>query len=379
MASTRDLYSPWYGTRELLLHNRNPYSTEVNRDIQISLYSHLLTAAEHQNEQRFVYPVYVVLLMWPSAFAQYATVSLVGLVALTIAGAGATLCCMKFVNWPSSTHDRITAVLLAMSTPPMLRALRFEQLSTVVVLLLVGGFLAVSRKHMITAGILLALATIKPQMALLPILWIIGWSLLQWKQRKPLAIAFLAAMSSLLVVSECLLPGWIFTFFRQLQAYPRYAGAGSFLTMIGGTWIGWFTAVLLLISAAFKVLPHLGSEPSSRAFQFCACLVFSLAPVVMPTMGAQHNFVMLLPAAFLVMRDFASLGHRMRALVVSLLAWTPIVGLLTMVHEAEPIRVAQMSAGVVLAGLLIVRMFHCSQELAMERTTELLRQVATAS
>lgn len=366
MASTRDLYSPWYGTRELLLHHRNPYGDDVNREIQVAIYGHVLATTEHRNEQRFAYPVYVVLLMWPAAFVQYATVSSLGLPLLTIAGAGATLCCIYFLNWPRLPRDRTTALLLAMSTPPMLRALRFEQLSTVVVLLLVGALLALSRKGMITAGIMLALATIKPQMAFLPTLLLLTWSVLRWNECKKFAIAFLAAMMCLLLSSELLLPGWIFSFLRQLQAYPRYAGGESLLTMIAGTRIGWFMAVLLLVSAASIVWTHLNSEPSSRAFQFSSSLVFSLVPVVMPTMAAQHNFVMLFPAAFLVMRDSGLLSRRMRVLIISLLAWTPIIGLLTMVHDVEPLRLLQMSSGVVLAGVLMARMLWFSRQLTAE-------------
>ncbi len=30
-----DLYPRWYGSRELLLHGRNPYSSDVSREIQV--------------------------------------------------------------------------------------------------------------------------------------------------------------------------------------------------------------------------------------------------------------------------------------------------------------------------------------------------------
>src|SRR5277367_6551570 len=50
-----DLYPRWYGARELLLHHRDPYSTEVSREIQVAYYGHALdTAGEDrgQDEQR---------------------------------------------------------------------------------------------------------------------------------------------------------------------------------------------------------------------------------------------------------------------------------------------------------------------------------------
>ena len=33
-----DLYPVWYGSRELFLHGRNPYSAEVTREIQAGYY-----------------------------------------------------------------------------------------------------------------------------------------------------------------------------------------------------------------------------------------------------------------------------------------------------------------------------------------------------
>src|SRR6476646_4193301 len=68
-----DLYSPWTGTKELLLHGRNPYSTEVSSEIQVAFYGHAI----HQDydrekhpvvdEQRFAYPVYAVFILAPTA------------------------------------------------------------------------------------------------------------------------------------------------------------------------------------------------------------------------------------------------------------------------------------------------------------------------
>ncbi|HEY4052302.1 MAG TPA: hypothetical protein VGL74_01075, partial [Terriglobales bacterium] len=51
-----DLYPVWYGSRELLLHGRNPYSAEVTREIQAGYYGRPLDpsrSADPTNQQAF--------------------------------------------------------------------------------------------------------------------------------------------------------------------------------------------------------------------------------------------------------------------------------------------------------------------------------------
>src|ERR1700733_7797775 len=75
-----DLYSPWTGTRELLLSHRNPYGADVSREIQSVFYGHAISqtygdsSAVVTNEQRFAYPVYVVFLLAPTVYADFAHV-----------------------------------------------------------------------------------------------------------------------------------------------------------------------------------------------------------------------------------------------------------------------------------------------------------------
>src|ERR1700733_11387258 len=64
-----DLYPRWLGARELLLHERNPYSPEVTREIQAGYYGRPLDAAraeDPRDQQGFAYPVYVAFLLAPT-------------------------------------------------------------------------------------------------------------------------------------------------------------------------------------------------------------------------------------------------------------------------------------------------------------------------
>src|SRR5678815_3305835 len=69
-----DLYPRWLGTRELLLHHRDPYSPEVTRGIQSGYYGRPLDAGrmddarfnEPKDQQGCAYPQHVVILLAPT-------------------------------------------------------------------------------------------------------------------------------------------------------------------------------------------------------------------------------------------------------------------------------------------------------------------------
>ena len=64
-----DLYPRWLGARELVLHGRDPYGDDVTREIQQGYYGHVLDpqrSEDPKDEQRFAYPVYVMLLLAPT-------------------------------------------------------------------------------------------------------------------------------------------------------------------------------------------------------------------------------------------------------------------------------------------------------------------------
>src|SRR5207245_6893020 len=88
-----DLYPRWLGARELLLRGRNPYSPEVTIEIQQGYYGRPLEASrpyDPKDQQGFVYPVYVVLLLAPLIGLPFHTVQiffywfLIGLTALSV-------------------------------------------------------------------------------------------------------------------------------------------------------------------------------------------------------------------------------------------------------------------------------------------------------
>src|SRR5205085_6307403 len=69
-----DLYPRWLGSRELLLHHRDPYSPEITREIQLGYYGRQLDpnrSNDPKDLQGFAYPVYVAFLLAPTVTSPF--------------------------------------------------------------------------------------------------------------------------------------------------------------------------------------------------------------------------------------------------------------------------------------------------------------------
>ena len=72
-----DLYPRWYGSRELLLHGRDPYGPEVTHEIQLWAYGRpvdTINGTGPRDENRFAYPLYIAFLLAPTVRLPFATV-----------------------------------------------------------------------------------------------------------------------------------------------------------------------------------------------------------------------------------------------------------------------------------------------------------------
>ena len=219
-AQMGDLYPRWVGARELLLHGRNPYGAEVSHEIQIAYYGHVVTQADDPrrvvDEQRFVYPVYVVFLLAPTIYLDFATVQFWAPFVLGAFAVVSVLCSVGILDWNLSWATTTALILFTVSTPQIAQGMRHQQLALVVAGLLTAGAWLVHKGRLGVAGVLLAFSTIKPQMALLPLIWFILWSAGEWRRRWRLFAGFGVTITLLVGAGEVLLPGWLSDFFAGM-------------------------------------------------------------------------------------------------------------------------------------------------------------------
>jgi hypothetical protein len=324
-----DLYSPWVGTRELLLRHRNPYGPEVSREIQIVFYGHAIiqtyqAGSPITNEQRFAYPVYAVFLLAPTVFADFEDVSPWARVAFGLLTAISVLFYLDILRWRMSWEVFTALLLFTLSSPQIVQGLRFEQLALVVGFLIATAVWSVNQHHLMTAGALLALSTIKPQMALLPLCWLAVWAAGDWPRRRRLAAGFVIAMTALLAAGELVLPGWFGYFLAGIAAYRKYAPTSSLLRTTLGETLGEIMGGILVLALLLLAWRNRKAAASSRQFTttFAAFLTGSI--LAFPLFTPFNQVLLILPAMLLI-RDWNVLPRFSRIIFIISVSWPCII------------------------------------------------------
>jgi hypothetical protein len=277
----------------------------VTREIQRGYYGRELDptrATDPKDEERFAYPVYVVLLLAPTVTLPFSEVRTGFTVLLLLLTAGSVLLWMKSLCWKPACVVIVIWILLTMGSFPTAQGIKLQQLS-----LLVAGFLsaaaaAIASGFFVGGGIFLGLATIKPQLAWLPVVYLLLWTLRDWRNRQRLAWAFLVTMALLLAASQWLLPTWISDFLDAIRAYHQYTQNISTLGLLLGPWVGDVLAILLVLMTLWIAWSLMGKSQPAEAFGDGFALTLSLSVLIVP-MFAPYNQVMLLPAAMVLIRN----------------------------------------------------------------------------
>ena len=307
-----DLYPRWLGARELLLHHRNPYSPQITREIQRGYYGRELDPnrpSDPIDQQAFAYPAYVAFLLAPSVGLPFEAVR-VGfqwaLFAITAAGVWLWL---QTIGWrPKATTLAIVA-LLAMGSFPVVQGLKLQQLTLLVAFLVASGAALLVKDRLFLAGVVLALATIKPQLVAPLLFCLLLWTASNWAQRQRFFWGFALTMALLVGASEILLPGWIGDFRSALREYRRYAGGQSLLDKFLSPNVGQIVAIAVLGILVVVCWRFRKTQAQASEFQCMLAAVLALTLIVIPMVGP-YNQVLLLPAIFLIVRQGRELWHR---------------------------------------------------------------------
>jgi len=368
-----DLYPRWIGAQELLLHGRDPYSPEVTRRIQSGYYGRPLDSsrpADPKDQQAFAYPVYVVFYLAPTVRLNFGIVQRVFFWILVGITAASVPLWLRMLGWTVAPSVQAAMLAFTLGSLPVLQGLRLQQLSLLVAALCAAAMALLAAGRPFAAGILLSLATIKPQLLLPLLLWLGVWSLGDLKRRYRWAVSFLIVMSVLCFASEWLLPHWIGRFWRALGDYWRYAQAVPMLEAILPRPWGRLLEVLFAGSTAVACFKRRQQPENAGAFQSSTCLVLALTALAVPIFSL-YNQVLLVPAILLIARDRRTIwegnvvSRALLIIVTALLTWswlsaTALAGLSlvlppeTIEHAwAVPIWTVQQSPVAVTALMLI--------------------------
>jgi len=187
--------------------------------------------------------------------------------------------------------------------------------------------------HLFIGGALLALATIKPQLAWALATWLLFWAASDWRNRRRFVLGFAMVMVLLLAGAEIVLPGWVGMFTDAVKRYHDYTQNRSVLDELV-LWV--FAGKILAVFAALACVTVLWRQRSvvgsTAGFGQATALVLALTVLVVP-MYAPYNQVLLLPAILVLVRDrtiFLSRSRGTRFLYLAgavALAWQWIASL----------------------------------------------------
>jgi Glycosyltransferase family 87 len=310
-----DLYPSWLASRELLLRHRDPYAPEITREIQAGYYGRPIDPTrpnDPANQQGFAYPVYVAFLLAPTVGLPFADVQVIfrwllaGLTAISV------ILWLRVLGWQPSWTSATVMMLLVFGTFPVVQGIKLQQLSLVVAALIAGSVFLLAKGRLTPAGILLALAMIKPQLTLLLAAWLLLWSVSRLRVRWKFAASFVLTMLALVIGGEALLPGWIHKFYGAILTYRKYAVIQSLLGELTTPTLGILLTIAALSVTAILCWNARNSRIMDPEFSWTTSLVLAVTVVIIP-MIAPYNQPLLMPGAFLVGASWA--GERWAGLL----------------------------------------------------------------
>lgn len=295
-----DFTPRWIGAREYLMKGQSPYSEETTLAIQQSLYGR--AARIDEDPQPFRYPFYAVLIYAPFAMipdlnlarAVWMTVLEVSVILIAIMG-------ISFSRWQLSSvmlgFILIFAILWYYSFHPLLNA----NSSILVGLLVAGALLAIRSEQDSWAGLLLAFATIKPQMIAPLVVFVMIWSISE--RRYIIMWSFLGNLALLVAATSLLIPDWTWQNLRQAFVYANPVGTATpgaiFKAWMPGVGrqLGYALTTVTLTTLIWEWRSALGQ--GFRWFLWTAFFTLTATTMVgIPT--TTDNYIVLLPAVILI-------------------------------------------------------------------------------
>jgi hypothetical protein len=302
-----DFYPIWLTSRRWIRDGLDPYGPALTREIQIgllgrSLDSHLPNDPP-SDYRRFAYPAFTDLLFWPLSEIPFRILRIAWVALLAGLLATTVVFWARALSWPLRGNWLIVAILLTLCSYPELEGLYAGQLGVFVGFLLAASLLALVRNRLVLAGTLMALATIKPQIVLLTIVYLFFWCVNDWRLRSRFMIGFLATMSVLLAASFVVLPHWVQSWVSVIQGYPRYSTPPLARELLGstlGTHFGVYVIALLLLAALWLAWRGRTAAVGSEQFWLTLSILLAITTITLLPGTAVFDHVILLPGIFLL-------------------------------------------------------------------------------
>ena len=288
-------------------------------------YGRVVAHGEQKDEDRFAYPLYVVFILAPTVRLPFPQVVRLFRWILPVGALISVPLWLSMLRWRPSRALLGSLMLLGFGNFPVLESIYLQQPVLLAATCLAGAGACLTAGYLGLAGVLLALATIKPQLSALLAAWFLLWAASDWRSRQGLIWGFSLTMLVLLGISQLLLPRWIPEFLAGIVAYQEYTGNFSLIRLLLGG-VGSVAVSVGLIAALALLNWKTRQKPaSSRGFMFVSCAALTVTVVVMPALYPTYEVVLLAPI-FLLLQEFSAIWSAGRSARLTLVALASLVG-----------------------------------------------------
>lgn len=331
-----DLVPVWIGA-QIALHGGNPYSDETTRKIQAAYYGRPLTPTDLRiaNKMAFAYPAHTLVLLSFIAPLPWMTVRTAFLILLPLLTAASVPLWLWTASIRVGPGRLALLMILAVESWPSMWGIHQIQPTLLVAALVAAGCFLLTRGNGVAAGTLLAMATIKPQLAGVLIVWLLLWAVL--RRRWSFLLSFLVTFSVLMAAATWLVPGWLPSWRAAMADYAGYRQLRLDLVALFGHWLGGLLSAAIGLYSIFLLWLHRRCPEGSASFgQMCA-LALAMTVCLSPNEpGMIYNQVLLLPAVLLLIhsRPLGSIAAHARDFALLMLGWGFLTVALSALGEA---------------------------------------------
>lgn len=287
-------YSYWLSSRVLFAQGENPYASNIFEQI-------IQRFPEDQYLSGFTLPLYAVIPIFLFSFIDNFEIALI--IWMTILEALLVGIGMKTIS--AFQIDRRTFTPLKIGTVMLLSyysvvAVLDGDIGILAVFLLMMALDAIRSQEDEFAGILLAFATIKYSLTLLPIIWIFIWCFAN--RRTTVITWFFMILAFLILLSVLFMTNWITEFIRSVIYYYKYLNPLYFSRLIenwqpelGGR-IGWAISGFLILIMIIEWIVN--ARGNIRAFEWVTALTITIGFLSgIPNIG-KNLYMLWIPLAY---------------------------------------------------------------------------------
>ena len=317
----------WIGNQSFITNGTSPYSDEVALSIQNAVYGRPAQTGEH--ELRVAYPFYSIIIFFPFALVKdFEIARALWMTFLEFLVILSTFMMIRLVNWKPKILITFLVTVFGLFWYHGLRAIINGNAVIVIMFLVILSIYAIMHKQYELAGICLALMTIKPQVEIIYILFVIFWAFYNKKYR--LIFWFVGSFIALILLGLFLLPNWPLDFLREVVRYPEYNPPGTPASALAELLPGIGQRLGILVSSLSGIVLlvewFLGRQSREIKFIWVASLTLVLGQWV-NIQTDPGNFVIMFPAIILIFRmvedRWKNLGQWILVGYLSLLFFLP--------------------------------------------------------